>query len=103
MTNTKCAIVKCVGCGAVKEMDAGFASSIAPSPEISTELFALDQARSMSLAVDNPEECEPAVEKPATTQHVHSFGIDECPECHGTQWYRIGDETSVFERPRPRK
>jgi len=100
MTNTKCAIVKCVGCGAVKEMDAGFASSIAPSPEISTEFFALDQARSMALTVDNHEECEPAVEKPPTSEHTHAFGADECPECHGTQWYRIGDETNVFERPR---
>jgi len=84
-------------------MDAGFASSIAPSPEMSTEFFALDQARSMSFAVDNPEECEPAAEKkPPTSEHAHAhaFGADECPECHGTQWYRIGDETNIFERSR---
>ena len=100
MTNTKCAIVKCVGCGTVKEMDAGFASSVAPSPEMSTEFFALDQARSMALSVDSPEGCEPAVEKITRTEHVHTLRADQCPECHGTQWYRIGEDTNIFERPR---
>ncbi|MBT9135663.1 MAG: hypothetical protein DDT34_00723 [Firmicutes bacterium] len=102
MTIPKREAIKCVGCGLVKEMDDGFAASMAPSAEISTELWAIQQVQSMPLAVDGDEKT-PAVTT-AKTIPQSDTGLeaavrgDECTECHGVQWYRVGDEFGIAVR-----
>ncbi|MBS3938982.1 MAG: hypothetical protein KGZ50_10490, partial [Peptococcaceae bacterium] len=96
--------------GLVKEMDDGFAASMAPSAEISTELWAIQQVQSMPLTVDGDEKATAAAATKTITQSdsgleaaVHG---DECTECHGVQWYRIGDEFGIAvrnEKFRPHK
>jgi len=92
--------IKCVGCGFVKDMDSGFAIGVAPLAEISTEQWALHQVQSMPLTSDDEKSSAQVDKTPSPSEEAPSasFQGDECAECHGVQWYRIGDELVVSVR-----
>jgi len=100
MTIPKRETIKCVGCGFVTEMDSGFATGVTPSAEISTEQWALSQVQSMPLTSDDASPSLKAHKATTVAGDDPSifFQGDECAECHGVQWFRIGDELGVSVR-----